>query len=172
MNDTQHARLRLHALQPSRGLAGIPAHAVLVKLCTSRLARQSDPLPHGPRQRTFRYGQCMLSQINTLPSRTFRISGLDPVAGHFMKILLKEMRQNPLLWMLVFVPAVLVAERIAHSAHTLLFVLAVLAIVPLASLLSHATEAVAEKTGDAIGGLLSATLGNLTELIIALTALH
>jgi Ca2+:H+ antiporter len=114
----------------------------------------------------------MLSQINTLPSRTFRISGLDPVAGHFMKILLKEMRQNPLLWMLVFVPAVLVAERIAHSAHTLLFVLAVLAIVPLASLLSHATEAVAEKTGDAIGGLLSATLGNLTELIIALTALH
>ena len=114
----------------------------------------------------------MLSQINTLPSRTFRISGLDPVAGHFMKILLKEMRQNPLLWMLVFVPAVLVAERIAHSAHTLLFVLAVLAIVPLASLLSHATEAVAEKTGDAVGGLLSATLGNLTELIIALTALH
>jgi Ca2+:H+ antiporter len=44
--------------------------------------------------------------------------------------------------------------------------------VPLAALLSHATESVAAKTGDAIGGLLNATLGNLTELIIALTALH
>jgi Ca2+:H+ antiporter len=47
----------------------------------------------------------------------------------------------------------------------------VLAIVPLAALLSHATESVAAKTGDAIGGLLNATLGNLTELVIALTAL-
>jgi Ca2+:H+ antiporter len=44
--------------------------------------------------------------------------------------------------------------------------------VPLAALLSHATEAVAAKTGDAVGGLLNATLGNLTELIIAITALR
>jgi Ca2+:H+ antiporter len=48
----------------------------------------------------------------------------------------------------------------------------VLAIVPLAALLSHATEAVAARTGDAVGGLLNATLGNLTELVIALTALR
>src|SRR5262245_34617643 len=63
-------------------------------------------------------------------------------------------------------------EILRPDAHTLLFVLSVLSIVPLAALLSHATEAVAEKTGDAIGGLLNATLGNLTELIIAVTALH
>src|SRR5256884_5894204 len=74
--------------------------------------------------------------------------------------------------MLIWVPAVLIAARIVPAAHTLLFVLAVLAIVPLAALLSHATEAVSEKTGDAMGGLLNATLGNLTELIIAVTALH
>ena len=89
-----------------------------------------------------------------------------------MNALLKEIRQTPLLWMLIFVPVVLVAARIVPAAHTLLFVLAVLAIIPLAALLSHATESVAEKTGDAIGGLLNATLGNLTELIIAVTALH
>lgn len=89
-----------------------------------------------------------------------------------MNPLFKEIRHNPLLWMLAFVPAVLVVETIAPSAHTSLFVLAVLAIVPLAALLSHATESVAEKTGDAIGGLLNATLGNLTELIIALAALR
>jgi Ca2+:H+ antiporter len=50
--------------------------------------------------------------------------------------------------------------------------LSVLAIVPLAALLSHSTESVAAKTGDAVGGLLNATLGNLTELVIALTALR
>src|SRR5262245_19170954 len=89
-----------------------------------------------------------------------------------MNELIKEIRHTPLLWMLVFVPIVLAVEMLAPSAHTALFVLAVLAIVPLAALLSHATESVAEKTGDAIGGLLNATLGNLTELIIALAALQ
>jgi Ca2+:H+ antiporter len=48
----------------------------------------------------------------------------------------------------------------------------VLAIVPLAALLSHATESVAAKTGDTVGGLLNATLGNLTELVIALAAMR
>jgi Ca2+:H+ antiporter len=38
-------------------------------------------------------------------------------------------------------------------------------------MLSLATESVAERTGDAAGGLINATLGNLTELVIALTAL-
>ncbi|HRH86794.1 MAG TPA: calcium/proton exchanger [Rubrivivax sp.] len=89
-----------------------------------------------------------------------------------MKALLAYIRHTPLLWLLVFVPAVLVAARLAPDAHTLLFVLSVLAIVPLAALLSHATESVAAKTGDAVGGLLNATLGNLTELVIALTALR
>jgi Ca2+:H+ antiporter len=88
-----------------------------------------------------------------------------------MKPLLKEIRHNKLLWLLVFVPVVFVAKQLNHEAHTMLFVLSVLAIVPLAALLSHATESVAAKTGDAIGGLLNATLGNLTELIIALSAL-
>jgi Ca2+:H+ antiporter len=87
-------------------------------------------------------------------------------------LLLREIRQNPLLWLLALVPVVLVAEVIKPDAHTLLFVLSVLAIVPLAALLSHATESVAARTGDAIGGLLNATLGNLTELIIALAALR
>jgi len=89
-----------------------------------------------------------------------------------MKPLLKEIRHNPLLWLLVFVPVVLGASKLMPGSHTLLFVLSVLAIVPLAALLSHATESVAAKTGDAVGGLLNATLGNLTELIIALSALR
>jgi Ca2+:H+ antiporter len=89
-----------------------------------------------------------------------------------MKTLLKEILHNPLLWLLAFVPVVFAAAKLKPEAHTLLFVLSVLAIVPLAALLSHATESVAAKTGDAVGGLLNATLGNLTELVIALTALR
>src|SRR6187401_2861047 len=89
-----------------------------------------------------------------------------------MNPLLKEIQHNKLLWLLAFVPVVFAAETLRHDAHTLLFVLSVLAIVPLAALLSHATESVAAKTGDAVGGLLNATLGNLTELVIALTALR
>ena len=89
-----------------------------------------------------------------------------------MASLLSELRHNPLLWLLVFVPVVFVAQSLEPEAHTLLFVLSVLAIVPLATLLSHATESVAAKTGDTVGGLLNATLGNLTELVIALAALR
>ncbi len=89
-----------------------------------------------------------------------------------METLLKELRHNRLLWLLAVVPAALAAAKLAPAAHTLLFVLSVLAIVPLAALLGHATEAVAAKTGDAVGGLLNATLRNLTELIIATAALR
>jgi Ca2+:H+ antiporter len=84
---------------------------------------------------------------------------------------LAAIRRTPLLWLLVFVPVVLAAERMRPEAHTALFLLSILAIVPLAALLSMATESVAAKTGDTIGGLLNATLGNLTELVIALAAL-
>ena len=89
-----------------------------------------------------------------------------------MKLLLQEIRRNPLLWLLVFVPVALAAEKLNHEAHTLHFILSVLAILPLAILLSHATESVAVKTGDSVGGLLNATLGNLTELVIAIAALQ
>jgi Ca2+:H+ antiporter len=76
------------------------------------------------------------------------------------------------LWLLVFVPALFVGKMLEPETQTMLFVLAVLAIVPLAALLSYATESVAAKTGDTVGGLLNATLGNLTELVIALAALQ
>lgn len=89
-----------------------------------------------------------------------------------MNVVLKDIRDNRLLWLLAIVPVLLVAKLWRPEAHTLLFVLSVLAIVPLAALLSHATESVAARTGDTLGGLLNATLGNLTELIIALTALR
>ena len=93
-------------------------------------------------------------------------------SGWTLGPLVNDVRHNPLLWLLALVPVALVAAKLVPTAHTLLFVLSVLAIVPLAGLLSHATESVAEKTGDTVGGLLNATLGNLTELVIAAAALR
>jgi Ca2+:H+ antiporter len=91
---------------------------------------------------------------------------------HFMKPLFDDIKHNPLLWPLALVPVLFVIRLVMPDAHTALFVLSILAIVPLAVLLSRATESVAAKTGDTIGGLLNATLGNLTELLIALAALR
>jgi Ca2+:H+ antiporter len=89
-----------------------------------------------------------------------------------MRQLWQELRENPVFWLLPLAPITLGVEHAAPDAHTMLFFLSVAAIVPLAALLSHSTESVAVKTGDAIGGLLNATLGNLTELVIAITALR
>ena len=104
----------------------------------------------------------MATEVHT--PRPWSLVVMDP--------LLTEVRHSPLLWLLAFVPLVFAANARVPEASTLLFVLSVLAIVPLAALLSHATESVAAKTGDAVGGLLNATLGNLTELVIALAALR
>src|SRR5215469_9229781 len=89
-----------------------------------------------------------------------------------MRALFKEIGHNPLLWMLAIVPVFFLGHWLKPDSHTLLFILSVLAIIPLAGLLSVATEAVAAKTGDTVGGLLNATLGNLTELVIAIAALR
>jgi Ca2+:H+ antiporter len=83
-----------------------------------------------------------------------------------------EVRGAPLLVLLIFVPVVILTDMALPEAHTWLFALSILAIIPLAALLSRATEAVSSRTGDAIGGLLNATLGNLTELVISLAALQ
>lgn len=73
-------------------------------------------------------------------------------------------------WLLVFVPLAIVLEM-RHADAPLVFFAAALGIVPIAALLVHATEQIAVRTGDAVGGLLNATFGNAPELIIAFVAL-
>src|SRR5689334_19029232 len=58
-----------------------------------------------------------------------------------------------------------------HVPQAVLFVVAALGIIPLAALIGQAVEEVAEHTGERIGGLLFATFGNATELIISIFAL-
>jgi Ca2+:H+ antiporter len=69
-------------------------------------------------------------------------------------------------WLLVALPIAIVLE-VVHGEPVLIFGTAALAILPLAGLIGHATEELAARTGPQIGGLLNATFGNVTELIIA-----
>lgn len=71
-----------------------------------------------------------------------------------------------LWWGLIAVPVSIVASRLGLETFT--FVTAIIAIIPLAGLIGRATEDLAIHTGPRIGGLLNATFGNVTELIIAI----
>ena len=73
-------------------------------------------------------------------------------------------------WLLIFIPIAAYFEY-ATSNHTAIFLTACVAIIPIAGWMGKATEHLAEKTGEGIGGLLNATFGNAAELVIALVAL-
>jgi Ca2+:H+ antiporter len=72
----------------------------------------------------------------------------------------------------VFVPVAMVLEWGVHASPTLIFIISCLAVIPLAGLMGHATEELAERMGEGVGGLLNATFGNAAELIIAIIALR
>lgn len=89
-----------------------------------------------------------------------------------MKTLRGVLAEAPLAWLLFAVPVAAWAHHARPDSPLLVFGLACLAIVPLAGLLGLATEKLAARTGEGIGGFLNATLGNAAELIIALVALR
>lgn len=65
-----------------------------------------------------------------------------------------------------------IALNYVHSVNRIaVFVVNFIAIVPLAAMLSFATEEIALRTGETLGGLLNATFGNAVELIVAIIAL-
>lgn len=75
-------------------------------------------------------------------------------------------------WLLFFVPVAIGLEHFAPERYLLIFLAAALAIVPLAGWMGHATEQLATRMGEGVGGLLNATFGNAAELIIAFAALR
>jgi Ca2+:H+ antiporter len=78
---------------------------------------------------------------------------------------------NLLNWLIVAVPVAAVLEW-RHAGPIPVFVASCLAIIPLAGWMGKATEHLAARTGEGVGGLLNATFGNMAELIIAIMALH
>jgi Ca2+:H+ antiporter len=75
------------------------------------------------------------------------------------------------LGLLAFIP-VSIAAHFLHWGSLIVFLTAAVAILPLAAWMGTATEEIAVVLGPSLGGLLNATFGNATELIIALVALN
>ena len=75
-------------------------------------------------------------------------------------------------WLLILVPVAVSVHWLMPEAHSLVFGSASLAIIPLAGWMGRATEALAVRAGEGVGGLLNATFGNAAELVIALAALR
>lgn len=88
-------------------------------------------------------------------------------AAHITWLTLTSSYVNVLL---IFVPLGIIGGAIGWNANVV-FILNFLAIVPLAALLSFATEELSAKLGQTIGGLLNATFGNAVELIVSIVAL-
>ena len=72
--------------------------------------------------------------------------------------------------LLVFIP-VTIAGKLMGMSDPMLFVCSSLAIIPLAGVMGKSTDDIACFCGQKIGGLLNATFGNATELIIAFVAM-
>ena len=78
---------------------------------------------------------------------------------------------NSWINVLIIAAPVGIALHVVNSNPIAIFVVNFIAIIPLAAMLSYATEEIAMRTGETIGGLLNASFGNAVELIVAIIAL-
>ena len=85
--------------------------------------------------------------------------------AYFGRKVQQTLMSNYVNVLLVFVPLGIVSGAVGWSPAAT-FILNFLAIIPLASLLSFATEELSAKLGQTLGGLLNATFGNAVELIV------
>ena len=74
--------------------------------------------------------------------------------------------KGKLNFLLLAIPVTVYASYIQHNA-AMAFISSMIAIMPLAFLMGQATEEIALRTGQSVGGLLNATFGNAAEMIIA-----
>ena len=77
------------------------------------------------------------------------------------------MMRPRLEWLLVFVPVSILSALVLRN-DLLTFLTSAAAILPLAGLIGGATDQLALHAGPRVGGLLNATFGNVTELIVAI----
>ena len=85
--------------------------------------------------------------------------------------LIKKFFEKKLNWLAIMIPFALLASYF-HWGELWVFLFSALGIIPMASYIGEATDALTEYTGPRIGGLLNATLGNVAELIITIFAIR
>ncbi|KAK4643358.1 Vacuolar calcium ion transporter [Podospora bellae-mahoneyi] len=98
-------------------------------------------------------------------------NALVRLPAHFFNVFKITLLSSWINVLLVFVPFGLIAGTYEWNP-TLVFTLNFFAIIPLAAILSFATEEIAARLGETLGGLVNATLGNAVELIVSIVALR
>jgi hypothetical protein len=75
-------------------------------------------------------------------------------------------------WLLLLIPVAIGQELLAPERHLLVFITSALAILPLAGWMGRATEQLAERIGEGVGGLLDATFGRIACSVPAVPIVH
>ncbi|KAH7016141.1 calcium/proton exchanger, partial [Microdochium trichocladiopsis] len=91
--------------------------------------------------------------------------------AHVRHITKMTLLSNPINILLVCVPIGIIAGQGGWDPIAV-FTINFFAIIPLAAVLSFATEEISDKLGESLGGLLNATFGNAVELIVSIIALQ
>ncbi|KAK0629817.1 Sodium/calcium exchanger protein-domain-containing protein [Bombardia bombarda] len=123
---------------------------------------ESDPEPNEPEEGVFERPKKQKSGLfkRVQPKRRYSyVTEFRKAFGTWLNILL------------IMVPAGFIVNYVNTGSKIAVFVVNFIAIIPLAALLSFATEEIALRTGESLGGLLNATFGNAVELIVAIIAL-
>jgi len=113
------------------------------------------------------------SETTPLIGRTYNHedeSRFRTLPKHVLHLTYAVLASNYVNVFLVFVPLGILAGALGWNP-TVVFVLNFIAIIPLAALLSFATEELSAKLGQTLGGLMNATFGNAVELIVSIVAL-
>jgi len=145
-----------------------------IKRDFNRLGRNSSFQPHNQQQTMPAPSNGALSDEHTpLIGRTQNHEGesrFSTIPKHVIHLTYATLASNYVNVLLVFVPIGIVAGIMGWNP-TAVFVLNFIAIIPLAALLSFATEELSAKLGQTLGGLMNATFGNAVELIVSIVAL-
>ncbi|KMZ66421.1 Vacuolar cation/proton exchanger 3 [Zostera marina] len=103
------------------------------------------------------------------------VIAMSKVRWNFLRNILANLQEiflgTKLFLLFPFIPLAIIAN-LFNFGSAWLFVFSMIGLIPLAERLSFLTEQITYFTGPTVGGLLNATCGNATELIIALFALH
>ncbi|XP_054780426.1 vacuolar cation/proton exchanger 2-like isoform X2 [Prosopis cineraria] len=124
------------------------------------------PSPSTTKVHTFDFETAnVLSPVNLASSSFFKRTQIRPIRSMY-NVLIKA-KINMLL---PFGPLAILLHYVTQK-HGWVFFFSLLGITPLAERLGYATEQLALYTGPTVGGLLNATFGNATEMIISIYAL-
>ncbi|KAK3393826.1 Sodium/calcium exchanger protein-domain-containing protein [Podospora didyma] len=128
--------------------------------------------PHGASPQATRSGSVIEGTEGGQQEKATTTAAPKPhVVARFLQATKVILLYSKLNILLIFVPVGIVVQEIPGMPPGVIFGMNAIAIIPLAGLLSFATENVARKLGDSLGALLNVTFGNAVELIIFIIAL-